>query len=434
MVKSIQRLKVALNGIHIANLEKLKSGVLKFYYLPTWLDRPDARPISLSMPLRTQSFEGDIVLNYFDNLLPDNEIIRTRIQTRFNVKTKHPFDLLSTIGRDCVGAVQLFLEDITPPDIKKIKATPIDEIEISEILLAYKTAPLGMPDSEEDFRISIAGAQEKTALLHLNNQWLRPHESTPTNTILKLPIGYLQHSQIDLSESCENEWLCAVIAKLYGLPVANAKICHFNHIKVLCVERFDRRMASDNSWIIRLPQEDMCQTLGTSPALKYESDGGPGICDIMNVLLGSQNAIQDREIFFKSQIIFWLLAAIDGHAKNFSIFIEPGGAYRLTPLYDILSAFPYMNPQNLPRQKVKMAMSLIGKNRQYQWDRIQPRHFISTAKACNFSTERAQAMLTEIAERTPDVIQEARKLLPSDFPKHTADSILKGLEQSAKRL
>ena len=118
---------------------------------------------------------------------------------------------------------------------------------------------------------------------------------------------------------------------------------------------------------MRLPQEDMCQVLGVSPNIKYESDGGPGIESIMRFLLQSQESKHDRTLFFKSQVLFWLLAAIDGHAKNFSIFIEPMGRFRMTPLYDIMSAHPLLENKNLQEKKIKMAMALSGKNRHYHW-------------------------------------------------------------------
>ena len=131
---------------------------------------------------------------------------------------------------------------------------------------------------------------------------------------------------------------------------------------------------------MRLPQEDMCQALGISPNLKYQADGGPGMKNIMQLLLGSANPTEDRDIFYRSQVLFWLLAAIDGHAKNFSLFIEPEGKYRLTPLYDIMSAYPLMAKKQLQAQKIKMAMALKGKNNHYHWYNIQRRYFIETAK------------------------------------------------------
>ena len=75
-----------------------------------------------------------------------------------------------------------------------------------------------------DFRISIAGAQEKTALLWHQEKWCLPQSTTPTSHIIKLPIGQIKHAGIDLSESIENEWLCLKILSAYNLPVNHAKI------------------------------------------------------------------------------------------------------------------------------------------------------------------------------------------------------------------
>ncbi len=185
---------------------------------------------------------------------------------------------------------------------------------------------------------------------------------------------------------------------------------------------------------MRLPQEDLCQALGVAPAIKYESDGGPGIRDGMKLLLGSQEANRDREIFFKAQIVFWLLAAIDGHAKNFSLFIEPGSAYRMTPLYDVISAYPLMAQGSLAPQKAKMAMSVKGRNRHYHWDRIEPRHFITTAQQVGFSSERTSELLGEIAGQVQAVISKVEALLPCDFPSRISEPILEGVQHQAEKL
>ncbi len=173
---------------------------------------------------------------------------------------------------------------------------------------------------------------------------------------------------IDLSTSVENEWLCVQILQAYGIPVAECRMATFGEHRTLIVERFDRKLASDKSWWLRLPQEDFCQATATPPALKYESDGGPGIRRILEVLQGSERAEEDRRDFLRTQVVFWLLAAIDGHAKNFSLFLLPGGAYRLTPRYDVLSAHPVLGNGRgrLARQKVRMAMAVWGANRHYR--------------------------------------------------------------------
>ena len=185
---------------------------------------------------------------------------------------------------------------------------------------------------------------------------------------------------------------------------------------------------------MRLPQEDICQALGTSSNLKYQSDGGPGISDIMNLLLGSANSTDDRDIFFRSQVLFWLLAAIDGHAKNFSLFIEPEGKYRLTPFYDIISAYPLIEKKQLQKQKIKMAMALKGEKNHYDWYYAQRRHFLTTAKAANYSIEKAEAILDEMLSQVNDVIKKVSAQLPPDFPKNISQPIFEGIKAMKRRL
>jgi serine/threonine-protein kinase HipA len=232
-------LYVYMNGLAVGEYIQYKNGIQEFIYSDSWLEHGEkAVPLSLSLPLTDKKHKGEVVYNYFENLLPDSMDIRKRIQARFGVKTDRPFDLLSYIGKDCVGAIQLITER-TEIDIKKITGTPLNENEIAEELRNYESLPLGM-SKDRDFRISLAGAQEKTALLWHEGKWQRPAGPTPTTHIFKLPIGKIEHSRIDLSESVENEWLCMEVLRAFNLPVPNVRLEKFEDVKVLVVERFDR--------------------------------------------------------------------------------------------------------------------------------------------------------------------------------------------------
>lgn len=419
-------LKIFMNGLLIGHLNKLRSGNLTFAYDSQWLETQEARPISLSLPLSAQTYTGDQVYNFFDNLLPDNDRIKMRIQALFHAPSAQAFDLLASIGHDCVGAIQLCHQD-TASEVDSIKGKKLSDNQIAKLLSNYQHAPLGMSHTNQDFRISIAGAQEKTALLRHKGQWLQPTGTTPTTHIFKLPIGFIEHQRIDLRDSCENEWLCSKIAEAFNLPVASTEICRFDDVKVLVVERFDRKLSQDGAWIMRLPQEDLCQSLGYSSAFKYQADGGPGIKEIMSLLLGADQANADRANFFRYQVFFWLLAAIDGHAKNFSVFINVGGRFQLTPLYDIMSAYPLIANKQLQKQKIKMAMALISKNNHYQWHNIQRRHFIATAKAVQFSVQEAKQIMEEMLAQVDHVIQMVSAQLPSHFPAAIAEPIFNGM-------
>lgn len=420
----------SFNGIEIGTLIKDKKGGLEFRYDEDWRNRNGSRPISLSMPLSSQVYFGDIVYNFFDNLLPDNIGIRNKIQSKFKVKSNHPFDLLAAIGKDCVGAIQLSHEK--PTDVKALEYKKINSIEIESLLKNYQESPLGVSPELDDFRISLAGAQEKTALLKIGSGWAKPIGVTPTSHIIKMPIGILKHTGADLSESCENEYICLELAKAFGLKAANTEVKFFRSEKVLVVERFDRKYSSDNSWLMRLPQEDFCQAMGYSSAQKYESDGGPGIKNCID-LLSSSIEEKDQDDFFQAQIFFWLIAAIDGHAKNFSLFLEAGNRFRMTPLYDIISAYPLFEGKKLQKQKVKMAMSLKGKNTHWKWNQIQPRHFLSTAKQVKFSVKKSKVLYEELIDIHKKAIEIVENKVTTIIPEQVADAIFKGLKHQAKK-
>lgn len=420
-----RRLSVFMNGESVGYLTSLSSGQLQFEYANSWAASDAARPISLSIPLGPAQ-TGQVVENFFDNLLPDSQAIKNRIQARFGADSNSSFDLLSYVGRDCVGALQLLPDGQIPSDVKTVHAEPLSEEKISTLLHGYRGAPLGMMEDDDNFRISIAGAQEKTALLWADGRWCKPLGVTPTTHIFKLPIGEIA-GRMDMTDSVENEWLCHLILKAYSLPVANAEIGEFGDAKALIVERFDRQWSANKTWIVRLPQEDMCQALNIPAALKYENRGGPGVNTIMELLKMSQKSLQDRYNFFKAQMLFWMLAAIDGHAKNFSIFLERGGSYRMTPLYDVLSAHHLVANNQIKLQRLKMAMAVKGKEKHYYWERMRPRHWYSTASSCGFQSKNVNQIREELFDHLENVISEVSSQLPATFPSRVAEPIFAGM-------
>lgn len=412
---------------------------MELRYAREWIDHPLGRPLSLSLPfpLEDTPLKGERVANYFDNLLPDSDAIRKRIASRFKTSSLAPFDLLTAIGRDCVGAVQLLAEDETPSGVDRIEGTEVNEQQIEALLAsAVARTAFNTTDDEDQFRISIAGAQEKTALLRHDGRWLRPHGATPTTHILKLALGLVGNNRADLSTSVENEWLCAKLLRAYGLPIAESEILTFGQHKVLSVTRFDRHLDTADRRLLRLPQEDFCQALGLPPHLKYESDGGPGVIDLATILRASEQSDRDFETLFSAQILFWMLAAPDGHAKNFSLQLLAGGRYRLTPLYDVMSIWPVegTGPNQWSWFKAKLAMSVIGKGKHYALKDIRRRHFNAMAMRCHREASSADALIQRLIEATPAVIQRVSSDLPRHFPPQVAERIFTGLQAAANKL
>lgn len=243
-------LDVYLNGRLVGQLGREASGAIDFRYDPAWLAWENTFPVSLSLPLREDRYIGAPVIAVFDNLLPDNNEIRKHLAARTRAAGTDAFSLLSAIGRDCVGALQFMPEGQEPAPSSAIAGGPLSDAEVTAILNNLGQAPLGVTGNDE-FRISLAGAQEKTALLWWKDQWHLPQGSTPTTHILKPAIGTLPNG-MDLSESVENEYFCLTLAAAVGLPSAKVSIATFGGKRTLVVERFDRRWTPDGR-LLRLP-------------------------------------------------------------------------------------------------------------------------------------------------------------------------------------
>jgi serine/threonine-protein kinase HipA len=434
-----QTLALWANGTYVGRWTASARGDMELQYDPAWRASAVGRPLSLSLPfgLGDEPIKGPAVEHYFDNLLPDSPAIRKRVAERFRTGSVEAFDLLCAIGRDCVGALQFLPEGAAPEGHDRVQGVEVDEAAIERHLLEVVTPDRfgAARDPDDDFRISLAGAQEKDAFLRWNGRWMKPRGATPTTHIFKLPLGLVGGRQADFSTSVDNEWLCLKVLAAYGLPVPKAEIATFGQQRVLVVERFDRVVSSDGQRLLRLVQEDFCQATATSPLVKYEAEGGPGLGVLFNLLQQSVDAERDLRTLMASQVLFWLLRAPDGHAKNFSIHLLPGGRYRLTPLYDVMSAYPVMGdgPNQWSPREIKLAMALVGKNRHYEVERIQRRHFNNTAKRFGYR-ETAEPLIQELIERTPSVIDEVQRALPPGFSDEVAVRVLSGLRTAARLL
>jgi serine/threonine-protein kinase HipA len=422
--KSHTPLHIYLNGRLVGRLNRQPSGAVDFSYDPEWLAWQYAMPVSRSLPLREDRYIGDPVLAVFDNLLPDNDVIRRRLAESVGASGTDAYNLLSKVGRDCVGALQFLPEGETPGDIDEILSKPLSKKGVATIIRNLKQAPLGL-DADEDFRISLAGAQEKTALLYHQGKWRKPVGTTPTTHILKPTIGKLPNG-LDMTYSVENEFLCMTLAHELGLKTANVKIQDFEDQHVLVIERFDRRWTKD-ARLLRLPQEDFCQALSVPPTLKYESERGPGMLDILNLLKESDTPGEDQHFFLKAQIVFWMMGATDGHAKNFSVFLSPGGRFHMTPLYDILSVSPCYAAHQIRRNQLKLAMA-VGDKRYYRLDQIMPRHFIQTAKKAGISKQAIEDIFDDLYKEIPKAIRRTEKRLGQDFPAEISGPIFESVE------
>jgi len=423
-------LDVYMNRRKVGQYFREPDGAFAFAYAADWLAWENTMPISRSLPLRPERYVGPPVIAVFENLLPDSDDIRRRVAERVGADGLDAYSLLARIGRDCVGALQFLPEGEEPGAGDVLTGEPLSDTQIAAMLKDLHRTPLGIR-AERDFRISVAGAQEKTALLFHDGQWVEPTGTTPTTHILKPAIGTLPNG-MDLTDSIENEHFCLRLMAAFGLKVARTEIVRFAGTKALVVERFDRLRARDGR-LIRLPQEDCCQALSVPPTRKYQSEGGPGIVEFCELLQGSDEPLRDRADFLKANVLFWLIGATDGHAKNFSIALMPGGRFTMTPLYDVLTVQPLLDAGQLQIKDMKLAMR-VGKGRHYKVSEIQGRHFVETGLAAGFSREQVVQVFEDVRARARQAFEVAVAAMPPGFPGGLCDSVRRGFEQRVLRL
>ncbi|MEM7072926.1 MAG: type II toxin-antitoxin system HipA family toxin [Pseudomonadota bacterium] len=423
--RSYAPINVFLNGRLAGQLHRESTGAISFAYDASWLGWEHAFPVSLSLPMREDRYVGALVIAVFDNLLPDNALIRSRLAERVGADGADAYSLLHAIGRDCVGALQFLPDGEEPQALDTLQGDELGEAQIAALLKELDGTPLGIR-REHEFRISVTGAQEKTALLYRNGTWIKPVGTTPTTHIIKPAIGKRPNG-MDLTESVENEYCCLKLMAQFGLRVANAEIASFGDQKALVIERFDRRWTGDGR-LIRLPQEDMCQALSIPPTQKYQREGGPGITQIMDVLRGSDEPNQDRMDFFKANILFWLIGASDGHAKNYSIGLLPGGRFRMTPLYDVMTMQQLVDQRQVKRKEFRLAMRM-GTSNHYRIDDITGRHIMETGLASGLSQKVVAEIFNQIRTQADAAIARTYADLPGDFPSALLDSIVAGMSE-----
>lgn len=331
---------------------------LSFVYETAWRNAVAHYPLSLSLPLTAAEHGHKAVEPFLWGLLPDNDGVLKRWGARFQVSPRHAFQLLSHVGEECAGAVQLVRPERAEKWRKGLDKGTVKWMNEAEIagrmhllLKDHSVARTGADIGQ----FSLAGAQPKTGYFYdpQHERWGVPSGLIPTTHIFKPATGRFDGY-------AENEHFCHGLAQALKMPVASSRMAYFDGTPVLVVERYDR--VRRGAKVLRIHQEDMCQALATMPHLKYQNQGGPSPREILDLIRQQSSNRAEDEVRFVDALIFnWLICGTDAHAKNYSLLIAPGGQVRLAPLYDLSSALPY--EAHIPVRKAALAMKIGGSYR-----------------------------------------------------------------------
>ena len=396
MAPAREELSLRCNGEPAGTLRRARGGQLSLTYLDAWRQRDDATPLSLSMPLAGREHRDRVVEPFLWGLLPDNDAVLARWARDFQVSASHPFGLLTHVGEDLPGSMQLVL----PERVAELEHTAdgavtwLEADEVAEALRLVRRDHTAWLANRTGGRWSLAGAQPKIALLRDGNRWGRPSGRVPTTHIVKPAITGLDDHDL-------NEHLCLRAAARLGLRVAHTEVGAFADERAVIVERYDR-VARNGTWL-RIHQEDMCQALGLHPSRKYQSDGGPSPIDIsqlVRAVMPPEPAEAAVRGFVDALIFNWLVAGPDAHAKNYAVLLA-GPQVRLAPFYDIASALPYPDV-HLP--KVELAMKVGG---HYLLSAIGHNAWVRLAEELHLDPDELLARVSELTSRVASAFSDA---------------------------
>ena len=384
-----------LDGKEVGRVHRDARGRLTFIYSDEWRKAADAYPLSLSMPLGAKEHGRSVIEAFLWGLFPDNERVLDRWAAKFQVSARNVFALISNVGEDCAGAVQF----VTPDRLsamrsgKEDKVEWLDESDIAKRLQTLRADHAAWRLPRDTGQFSLAGAQPKTALLLQNDRWGIPSGRLPTTHILKPPTGHFDGH-------AENEHICLMLARSFGMPTAQSKVMRFKDEIAIVIERYDRQHKGND--IVRIHQEDICQARGIMPTKKYQNEGGPSAFDIIELLRTYSTDRQgDLDTFVAALGFNWLIAGTDAHAKNFSLLLG-GRRVRLAPLYDVASILPY---DEFDLRKVKLAMKIGG---EYKLSLIGLRQWQKFAREVRVETDDLVERLASMAKQLPDEVNIAR--------------------------
>ena len=340
------KLDVSTNGIRIGCLSlDTQTGLYAFDYSSTWLDLEDCFPLSPALPLMRHDTSGEQhstdVRQFFQNLLPEGQALDDAAQAN-KVSKSNLVGLLAALGQETAGALQISIADTPSPTPLGDKRL-LTRQELSQRIRSRPDEAFSIWDGK--VRLSIAGYQDKIAVLEDGDHWYLVNGENLASTYLLKPDPLRN----GLRHMTSNELACMRLAQAVGIPAADVRLEQIPE-PVILIRRFDRRVEANR--IVRLHCIDGCQALGLGVSMKYERPYGDGR-DVQHIREGvslpklfslldqaSVQPVVDRLSLLRWTIFQILIGNTDAHGKNLSFFVDAGGI-RLAPAYDLVCCLMY---------------------------------------------------------------------------------------------
>lgn len=369
------------------------------------------------MPLGDRVYGNATCEAYFGGLLPESEAAKKAIGQRYGFSANNTFSLLSVIGHDCAGAVSLMHSDrpAVEDEWHEIAARPLSDAELAQHVRELPNRPLFV--GVEQMRLSLAGVQDKAAVVLLNGEIYVPKDDCPTTHILKPEIsGFVG--------SVQNEYLSMRLAKKLGLPTAEVMIRRAEDITLLLVARYDREVVGNR--VKRIHQEDFCQALGIQSSRKYQKEGGPTFSQCFDLMMGTLTPAANRNMLAEVLVFNLLTGNADAHGKNFSLLHLGPEAMTLAPFYDLLST------QSFPQLSQEMAMKIGGT---YYGAAVTTKDWEKLCRSIGYGFPMLRQIVKRQTETLPEFLATEREALKATAYDHKiADGIIGVLNKNCRRI
>ncbi len=97
--------KVWMHDVVAGYLEENEEGYV-FTYTPDYLDRKDAKAVSLTLPITAQPFRSQTLFPFFDGLIPEGWLLEIA-EKNWKLNERDRMGLLLACCWDCIGAVSV---------------------------------------------------------------------------------------------------------------------------------------------------------------------------------------------------------------------------------------------------------------------------------------------------------------------------------------
>lgn len=348
-------LSAYLYGVETGRFSCGQDGQIGFTYKSEWVKAAatgNAHPLSMSLPFNAQAAPGAAEA-FIAGLLPDSLKHREILAVELDLgNDPSDMEFLAKLGRDCAGALTIVPVGESLDTGHKPIVEYLEEEQLASYIAALPRRPL-LVDEEDGVMLSLAGVNDKAAVVASKNRIGLPKHGFPSTHIIKTDIP-------GLKDSVKVEHFCLRIAESCGQEVPKSEVKVAGDQTFLLIWRYDRRLVAEEAGprLYRLHQEDFCQAMGFRPSRKYERHGGPNWKKCFQLMSGTSDPVRSREALLDRVILQYLIGNPDAHGKNYSLLYGRSGEVRLAPLYDLNNAEAFRT--NFKSVKPIMAMSIGG--------------------------------------------------------------------------